>query len=821
MIFKQKIVSILCFSFVLSFIQTEGKAQITQQTPLSKRAKENFDQSWQFHKGDIAIKRAVKAGGYGGLTDVNVKVETNKEAVIAYADVDKAATYKPEDWKEINLPHDWCVEGTFVNDKSIGSAPAVSGYLPGGIGFYRKEFEIPETDKGKKISIEFDGIFRNSTVWVNGQLFGNHQSGYTPSNYDLTDVLRYGNEGKNVILVKVDATEYEGWWYEGCGIYRHVWLNKTNRLHVGRFGTYVTTPSITSDKASVNMKTTIKNEQKEAKNSTLVSKIVDKNGVVLDTKTSTQVIEPFSSTEILQTGDIQKPLLWSPETPNLYKVLTEVFENGNIIDTYETTFGVRTVEINRNGVFLNGKLYPIKGTCNHQDFAGIGVALPDKINWYKLKLLKDMGSNAYRCSHHPPTHELLDMCDQMGLLVLDENRMLSSSEDGIKDLETMLYRDRNHPSIFMWSLENEEAMQGTVMGARILETMVETSHQIDPTRKVTAAMNHARNEGGYSDVLDVVGYNYGDKELAYVKDKENHPDRVMFCTEGTSFVSTRGEYENSWWPQTCSNSILWQPGWGPYPGEDWADVVKYPYLGGLFVWTGFDYRGEPTPFTWPSVASQFGFMDVCGFPKDGYYAYKAAWTDIPTVHIFPHWNWAGKEGQKMPVHCYTNCDEVELFLNGKSIGRQKAVPYKKLIWDLVYKPGKLEARGYKAGKLVTKDIVETTTAPAHVALNSDVNTIKADGCDVAIIKVSIKDAKGRVVPTANNLVKFSIEGPGKIIGVANGNPSSHEPDKASQRMAFNGYCIVLVQSDKQAGEIKIKALSENLKGTEVVIKTIK
>jgi len=373
----------------------------------------------------------------------------------------------------------------------------------------------------------------------------------------------------------------------------------------------------------------------------------------------------------------------------------------------------------------------------------------------------------------------------------------------------------------MWSLENEEAMQGTVMGARIMETMVETSHQIDPTRKVTAAMNHARNDGGYSDVLDVVGYNYGDKQLAYVKDKENHPDRVMFCTEGTSFVSTRGEYENSWWPQTCSNSILWQPGWGPYPGEDWADIVKYPYLGGLFVWTGFDYRGEPTPFTWPGVASQFGFMDVCGFPKDGYYAYKAAWTDIPTVHIFPHWNWAGKEGQKMLVHCYTNCDEVELFLNGKSIERQKAVPYKKLIWDLVYKPGKLEARGYKAGKLVTKDIVETTTAPAQVALNSDVNTIKADGCDVAIIKVSIKDAKGRVVPTANNLVKFSIEGPGKIIGVANGNPSSHEPDKASQRMAFNGYCMVLVQADKQAGEIKIKALSENLKGTEVVIKTIK
>lgn len=784
----------------------------------SPRSRENFDFSWQFHKGDIAIKRAVKAAGYGGLTDVNVKVETNKEAVIAYTDVDKAATFKPEDWKEVNLPHDWCVEGTFVNDKSIGSSPAVSGYLPGGIGFYRKEFEIPEADKGKKISIEFDGIFRNSTVWVNGQLIGNHPSGYTPSNYDLTDVLRYGNEGKNVILVKVDATEYEGWWYEGCGIYRHVWLNKTDKLHVDRFGTYVTTPLVSPDEATVNVKTSIKNEYGVVKTITLTSKIVDTKGSVLDTKTLSQVIEPFSTTELSQKEVIQKPLLWTPETPNLYKVLTDVSENGIVIDHYETTFGVRAIEVNRNGVFLNGKLYPVKGTCNHQDFAGIGVALPDKINEYKLKLLKEMGSNAYRCSHHPPTPELLDMCDRMGLLVLDENRMLSSSEEGIKDLKAMLYRDRNHPSIFMWSMENEEWIQGTVTGARILKTLVDITHQIDPTRPVTAAMNHGRNEGGYSEVLDVVGYNYGDKGLAYVKDHEKYPGRIEFCTESTSFISTRGEYRNDWGKGYVSNLGLWQPNWGPLPGEDWADIVRYPYLGGLFVWTGFDYRGEPTPYQWPCVTSHFGFMDICGFPKDGYYAYKAAWTKEPVVHIFPHWNWPGKEGDSIQVHCYTNCDEVELLLNGKRIGRQKALPYTKLIWKFVYKPGKLEARGYKDGNLVTKDIVETTTAPEQIALESDCSTLKADGVDVAVIRVAIKDAKGRVVPTAADLVKFSIEGPGRIIGTGNGNPSSHEPDKASQRMAFNGYCLVLVQSDKQSGEIRLKALSEGLKGDEVIIK---
>ncbi|MDM8159979.1 beta-galactosidase GalA [Labilibaculum sp. K2S] len=811
---------VLIFIFSLLFLLVEGNAQVLQQTNVSKRVRLNFDFNWQFHKGDIAMKLVVRVG-QGGITDINVPIIQKKDTVIDYTNFRSSTSMLPADWKTVNLPHDWCIEGDFVHDDYLGSQPSASGYLPVGVGVYRKEFEIPELDKGKKISIEFDGIFRNSTVWVNGHLMGTHLSGYTPSNYDLSDVLRYGNEGKNVILVKVDATQPEGWWYEGCGIYRHVWLVKTDRLHVARFGTYITTPTISDAEADVSIKTTLKNEYKTAKNVTLVSKIVDKKGFVFDTETSTLSISPFDQIEVSQTGAIKKPLLWSPETPNLYKVLTEVVENGNIVDAYETTFGVRTVEINKNGVFLNGKLYPVKGTCNHQDFAGIGVALPNKINWYKLKVLKEMGSNGYRCTHHMPTPEVLDMCDSIGMLVLDENRHLSSSEEGLKDLSAMLYRDRNHPSIFMWSLENEEAMQGTVMGARIMQTMVNTAHKIDPARKVTAAMNHARNEGGYGDVLDVVGYNYGDKQLAYVKDKENHPDRVMFCTEGTSFVSTRGEYENSWWKHLCSNSILWQPGWGPYPGEDWADIVKYPYLGGLFVWTAFDYRGEPTPFSWPSVSSQFGFLDVCGFPKDGYYAYKSAWTDIPTVHIFPHWNWAGKEGDSIKVHCYTNCDEVELFLNGKSIGKQKAVPYTKLIWPLIYKPGKLEARGYKAGKLVTKDIVATTKAPEQVALNSDVSTLKADGCDVAIIKVSIKDAKGRVVPTADNLVKFLIEGPGKIIGVANGNPNSHERDKVSQRMAFNGYCLVLVQSDKKDGEIRLKAISENLKATEVVIVTVK
>ncbi|MBN1185838.1 MAG: DUF4982 domain-containing protein [Bacteroidales bacterium] len=763
------------------------------------------------------MKRVVKVGGQGGLTDVNVEL-INKDTVIDYSDLNSYKVFYPADWKEVNVPHDWVVEGTFMHDNTMGSQPASNGYLPTGIGFYRKEFEIPATDLGKKISIEFDGIFRNSTVWVNGNYLGSHKSGYVPSNYDLTDVLRYGKEGKNVILVQVDAREYEGWWYEGGGIYRHVWLIKTDRLHVARFGTFVSTPKVSENEATVSIKTTLVNEYRVKKNLTLVSKIVDSKGAVLDTKISSQTIEPYSKGEISQTGAIQKPLLWSPETPNLYKVLAEVSENGKIVDTYETTFGVRTIEFNRNGFFLNGKLYPVKGTSNHQDFAGVGVALPDKINEYKIKLLKEMGCNGYRTAHHPPTPEVLDICDRLGMIVLDENRFLSSSEEGIKDLTSILLRDRNHPSIFMWCLENEEWIQGTVTGTRILESLVAVAHKIDPTRPITAAMNHSRNEGGYAEVQDVVGYNYGDKKRAYILDHENYPDRIIFSTEGTSYISTRGEYENNWEKGYVSNLGLWEPNWGPLPGEDWADVVNYPHLGGMFIWSGFDYRGEPTPYWWPCVSSYFGILDICGFPKDGYYAYKAAWKDDPLVHIFPHWNWPDKIGDSIQVHCYTNCDEVELFLNGKSMGKQKAVPYKKLIWELTYKHGKLEAKGYNEGKLVTTDVVETTMEPAQIELISDVNTLKADGCDVAIIQVAIKDAKGRVVPTADNHVKFTIEGPGKIIGTGNGNPSSHEPDKASQRKAFNGYCLVLVQSDKQTGDIRLVAASETLKSSDVVIK---
>lgn len=796
---------------------------VSAQTP---RARENFDFDWQFHKGDITIGRAIKAGKYGGLTDINVKVVKNEADKIAYSDKNKAAVYNPADWTNVNLPHDWAIENEFVNDgsKVIDGAPeglVSHGFLPVGIGFYRKEFTIPADDEGKKISIEFDGIFRNSTVWVNGHLMGNHPSGYTPSFYDLTDVLRYGNEGGNVILVKVDATEFEGWWYEGCGIYRHVWLVKTDRLHVSRFGTYVTTPVISAKEAEVSIRTTLKNEYRNPKSVTLISKITDGNGTVLDTRTSNQTIAALEETEIAQMGRVTEPLLWSPETPNLYKVLTEVKEGGKTIDTYETTFGIRTAEVRADGFYLNGKHYPIKGTSNHQDFAGVGVAVPDKVNEYRIKLLKEMGCNGYRTAHNPATPELMDMCDRMGMLFMDENRILASTDEGLKDLETLILRDRNHPSVFMWCLENEEPLEGTVMGTRILQTLANLTRKLDPTRQITAAINRRWNDAGYSDVVDVVGYNYGQRDMQYVKDHEKFPNRLMIGSETTSFVSTRGEYEDNHAKGYVSNTGK-GIGWGMLPGKDWEHIVQYPYLSGQFAWTGFDYRGEPTPiYRWPTVTSHFGIMDMCGFPKDGYYAYQAAWIDKPLVHVFPHWNWPDKVGKIIRLIAYTNCEEAELLVNGKSMGRQKAVPFNSLQWETVYKPGKIEIKGYNDGKLVARKIVETTGDASQVSLNSNCNTLVADGRDVAIVNIAIKDKKGRVVPTADNQVVFSIEGPGTILGTGNGNPSSHEPDKADRRKAFNGYCQVLIQAGREAGEIRLTATSENLKSNVVIIKTNK
>lgn len=782
------------------------------------RVREKLDFGWLFHKGDIHISRSVKVGMSGSYTDIwFVDSIMDRGGLEIFAPDYLKDSPSLDDWIEIDLPHDWCIDGPYVHDDSLGSVtlPGYSGYLRTGVGFYRKTFELCQSHRHRKVHIEFDGVMRNCTVWVNGHLMGTHFSGYTSFSYDITDIARFGNEGTNVILARVDAREYEGWWYEGAGIYRHVWLVITDRLYVKKWGTYITTPVVTKNLAEINLAATVMNEYSHTCHAEVVFMIFDADKTKVAEISSKEHIEACGEKVFEKSVGISKPHLWSPDSPYLYRALTIIKTGETEVDTYETAFGVRTIEFRVDeGFLLNGKPLLLRGTCNHQDFAAVGIALPDRVNEYKIELLKEMGCNAYRCAHHPPTPELLDACDRLGMLVMNENRRLDCSPDGIKELESMLYRDRNHPSVILWSMENEEILEGTIEGARILKTLVNITRSIDPTRPVTAGINHDWNENSYADILDVVGYNHAYRGRQYVKDHLDYPNRKIVLSEAVAYPSTRGVYADDKEKNYCP---AYYAAYGPEvlmnfcsPHEQWKDVVGNPFLSGIFVWSGFDYRGEPFPHKWPNVNSHFGIMDTCGFPKDMYYYWKSVWTTEPMVHVFPHWNWIGHEGKDIEVWVLSNCETVELFLNGQSLGERECIPCTHLTWNVSYSPGDLMAIARNHGENAARKIVSTTGLPFQVQLEPDRERINADGCDVSIIRVAIADDKGRVVPTANNEIRFEVTGPGKILGVGNGDPSSHEPDRASKRRAFNGYCLVIVQARKEEGIVRLTALSSSL-----------
>lgn len=775
------------------------------------RQRLNFDRDWIFHLGDLPIQHAVKSGLAGGLTDDST-VAGGDWLKRAYSDP-RIAGGLDDEWVQVALPHDWLIGQPYSE-----TADWTRGFIAGGIGLYRKTFEIPAKDLGKKISLQFDGVMRNSTVWVNGHRLGTHVSGYTGFQYDVTDVLRYGDEGRNVVLVRVDATEHEGWWYDGAGIYRHVWLVKTHRLHVGVDGIFVTSPEVSAAEAAVKVRTILVNELPETLECVLTTDLVDANGRIVATSELTATIGGDSDQELSSELTVQAPHLWAPAHPYVYQVISRVRLDDQAVDSVRTAFGIRTLQFTADrGFLLNGEYLEIRGVACHQNFAGVGVAMPDRIIAYRLELLKAMGANAYRSAHHPPTPELLDLCDRMGILVMDENRRLDSSEEGVRDLESMIRRDRNHPSVFLWSLENEEDLQGTPMGARILETLVRTAHRLDPTRPVTAAMNKRRNDAGYADLLDVVGYNYGQTLDSDVRDHRDYPERRILGSESAAFVSTRGVYADDEEKGYCSSYGTEQAfcapdtsGWCTTPERAVGDVVRYPFLTGVFIWSGFDYRGEPSPYRWPNINSHFGIMDMCGFPKDCYYYYRAAWNDDPVVHIFPHWNWLGREGEEIRVWAHSNCETVELFLNGSSLGeRSVPSPPEHLEWRVPYRPGALRAVGKRGGREAVVDVVETTGPPARIQIEADRTALAGDGLDVSVLKVSIRDAAGRVVPLADNQIQFTAEGSGRVLGTGNGDPSSHESDLSHCRKAFNGYCLALVQTTGD-GPIAVRAESEGL-----------
>jgi beta-galactosidase len=696
-------------------------------------------------------------------------------AKAGYGDGAASGNFDDRAWRIVDLPHDWAVELPFdpKGGHSHGYRALGRNFPENSIGWYRKTFSIPASDLGKRISIDFDGVFRNSIVWVNGFYLGQEHSGYASFSYDISDYLNYG--GDNVVAVRVDATMEEGWFYEGAGIYRHTWLTKTSPLHVARYGTFVSS-AVKEKFAKVSASATIANDGTKPATFEVEQNFEDAEGKSVGKANLEKLtLSPGAEGDYVSSIGLANPTLWSIETPYLYKLITTVRSGGVVVDRYETPFGIRTLHFDANkGFFLNGKHLKLKGTNNHQDHAGVGTAIPDALQEFRVKRLKEMGSNAYRCSHNPPTPELLDACDRLGMLVIDENRLTGTNQEHLDLLKGMILRDRNHPCVFAWSIGNEEwAIEGNITGARIASTMQAFAQRIDSTRYITYA-----NSGGWghgiSTVAEVMGFNYifnGNID----KQHADFPNQPSMGTEETTSRGTRGQYVDDK-PNAHMQATDREPG-----GYSMETGLKFydarPFLSGLFFWTGFDYRGEPNPIGWPQVGSQSGIVDQCGFPKDMFYYLKSWWGSEPVVHLLPHWNWKGNEGQEINVWAYSNCDEVELFLNKKSLGRQTMPKDSHLEWKVKYVPGTLLARGFKNGKEVCRDQVETTGEPVAVQLVPDRTSVKADGQDVSVITVEAKDAKGRPVPTAGNEIEFSLEGPGRIIGVGNGDPSSHDPDK--------------------------------------------
>ena len=783
--------------------------------PSTVRERLLLDFGWRFHLGHADDPS--KDFGYGRSGETFAKSGGIIPVPRGTPDITHA-NFDDSVWQKVDLPHDWAIELPFVNDRSLsdhGFHPLGRNYPATSIGWYRRVFDIPASDLGRRLLLEFDGVYRNSIVIFNGHYIGDNFSGYAPFRFDVTDHASYG--ARNVLLVRVDATLGDGWFYEGAGIYRHVWLTKTNPVHVPQWGTFVRAEVQPGGPATVRVTTEVRNESDATKNCRVVSRILSPAGTAVATLTATPIAIPaWASREFEQQAEIASPALWSIEQPNLYSVETSVEAAGSPVDQSQTSFGIRSIRFDaNNGFFLNGQHVEMKGTCNHQDHAGVGAALPDRLQYYRIVRLKEMGSNAYRTSHNQPTPELMDACDKLGMLVMCETRMMDSTPEGLSQLERMVRCHRNHPSIVIWSLGNEEPEQGTERGARIETTMKRLVNRLDGSRPVTQAMNYGWGGKGASNVVDVQGFNYNhDRIDQFHKDYPNLP---MVGSETASTVSTRGIYANDAVKGYLRAYDTEHPQWASEAEVWWKFYDARPFLAGGFAWTGFDYRGEPTPYSWPCVNSHFGILDLCGFPKDNFFYYQAWWGNKPVLHLFPHWNWAGKEGQEIEVWVHSNLDRVELFLNGQSLGSQNVTRNIHLMWKVKYSAGILEAKGFKGNQQVLAERRETTGAAAALVLRPDRARIAADGEDVSVVTAEVVDAQGRQVPVADNALTFRVSGSGWLLGLGNGDPSCHEMDKAGSRQAFNGLAMAIVQASKQAGEIHVEASSPGLASGTVTI----
>ncbi|MGG1638928.1 beta-galactosidase GalA [Paenibacillus sp. NRS-1760] len=794
----------------------------------------SLNADWKFYYGDIAETNydAVHKERYSNPH----WIKSGNHGVAKWG-------YDDADWLDVRIPHDFVLErGEY--DRQV---PASHGSLVKGIGWYRRSFILPEDAVSKRLSIEFDGVFRNSSVWVNGHYVGGQLSGYTSFAYDITEVVQAGEP--NVIAVRVDASEYEGWWYEGGGIYRDVRLVLTDSLRIPHWGTFVKAePEPDGSQAVVLIETEVASSYEKSVTFELQSVLIGPDGERAGEANTSSEINADDMLALKQSVTLHAPYLWSIDSPQLYTLKSTLVIEGEAVDTYETVFGVRTIVFDaERGFLLNGNPLKLKGVCCHEDHAGVGMAVPAAVNAFRIQRLKEMGCNAYRTSHNPPSPSILEACDRLGMLVIDEVRQTEASEDAMNQFKSLIRRDRNHPSVILWSLGNEEMnIQGKASGVRILHAMQKLAHKLDPTRKCTYGMNADwlpitgyHEENGFH--IDVHGFNYMMRRNweAYEQFHEAYPDKPFIGTENASTLSTRGVYKQSSTAPALNLSehgnatVIWSnprrsglvsaygetyPVWGAQPEEAWKAAAEHDFVAGLFVWTGFDYRGETFPYEWPSVISRYGIMDLCGFPKDIYYYYQARWTDNPVLHLFPHWNWQGSEGETLDVWAFSNMDEIELYLNGKSVGRRDVPAHGHAEWQVAYEAGELMAYGYRNGEHRLTEIITTTGEPACIHLTSDRIRLSADGEDVCIVQAAVVDASGRIVPDANTLITFTLEGPGKLIGTGNGNPECHEQDKQPCRSAYQGLCQVLVRANEANGDIRLIATADGLESGELYIR---
>ncbi|SFC15106.1 beta-galactosidase [Parapedobacter composti] len=760
-----------------------------------------------------------------------------------------APGYDDADWRVLDLPHDWSIEGSFSADHPAGNA---GGALPGGIGWYRKRFDVPENAEGRMLYIDFDGIYRNSEVWINGHYLGKRPYGYSAFRYDLTPYL-FSRGEPNVIAVRVDnSAQPNSRWYSGSGIYRNVHLVARHPVGVAHWGAFVTTPRITDEHALVIQHTELENLTGEPQQLTVVLSVFDNQGqAVGSVERDFQLADSMGVLDLLL--EVPNPKRWSVDSPVLYHAVTTVKQGNKVLDRHVERFGIREFRFDVQGGFsLNGVPTRLHGVCMHHDLGALGAAVNRRAMERQLEILRTMGANAIRISHNPPAKEFLELCDEKGFLVVNEafdmwRKRKTKFDYHIdfdawheRDLRDLVRRDRNHPSVILWSIGNEIREQFDSTGITITRDLVNIVKSEDTTRPVTAALTeteYGKNFIAQAEVLDVLGFNY--KYADYPRLPTSFPGRPLYASETTSALQTRGHYEPEhdtlrFWPASGAQKYVENGNpdytvsaydhvaayWGTRHETAWSAVKSADYLAGLFVWTGFDYLGEPVPYPFPARSSYYGIVDLAGFPKDVYYMYQSEWTDEPVLHIFPHWNW--NAGDTVAVWAYyNNADEVELLLNGKSLGsRRKEDGALHVAWDVPFEPGQVKAISRKSGQVVLERTVNTAGPPASIRLTADRNTVRADGQDLSFVTVEVIDKEGNLVPDAALLIHFSVDGPGEVAAVDNGYQASLEPFQDTKRKTFNGKCLVIIRPGTKSGVATVRAHAEGLADATVGVKMI-